>query len=203
MFNDMKRLFILAAFVMMSAAANAQSWGDALKDIATSVADKVTGGKLTELALQGDWNYEGPGVKLASDNILAEAGGAAAAGTIKSKLASAYKIVGIKEGACAFHFADDNTFTATMGSRSLSGTYEFDSSTHAVTLNFASGKLNINLGTLNGFAYISGSKLDLVFPVDKLVGMITALGARISSLSTVCKLLENYDSVMVGFEFSK
>ena len=196
-----KILILIAALVMTSAAAEAQSLGDALKGIASSVADKVTGGKLTELALQGDWSYQCPGVKLASDNLLAEAGGAAAAGTIKSKLESAYKIVGIKEGACSFHFADDNTFSATMGSRTLTGTYEFDSSTHGVTLNFSTSKFN--LGTVNGFAYLSGTDLDLVFPVDKLVNMITTLGAKVSSLSTVTSLLKNYDSVMVGFEFTK
>ena len=198
----MKKIMIMAAaLVMTCAAAEAQSLGDALKGIASSVADKVTGGKLTEKALQGQWSYLGPGVKLASDNILAEAGGAAAAGTIKSKLATAYNLVGIREGACSFDFAEDNTFTATMGARTLSGTYEFDASTHALSLKFAAGKLN--LGTINGFAYISGTNLDMVFPVDKLVGLITTLGAKISSLSTVTALLKNYDSVMVGFEFSK
>ena len=198
----MKKIVILiAALVMTTAAAEAQSWTDALKGIASSVADKVTGGKLTQMALQGNWNYQGPGVKLASGNLLAEAGGAAAAGTIKSKLASAYNMVGIREGACSFNFASDNTFTATMGSRTLSGTYEFDSSTHAVTLHFSAG--SFNLGTINGFAYISGTNLDLVFPVDKLVSIITALGSKISSLNTVTSLLKNYDSVMLGFEFTK
>ena len=194
-------MILIAALTMTAAAAEAQSWTDALKDIASSVADKVTGGKLTEFALQGNWSYQGPGVKLASGNLLAEAGGAAAAGTIKSKLASAYNLVGIREGACGFNFASDNTFTATMGSRSLSGTYEFDSSTHAVTLHFSTG--SFNLGTINGFAYISGTNLDLVFPVDKLVNIITTFGAKISSLATLTKLLQNYDSVMIGFEFTK
>ena len=198
----MKKIMILmAVFMLGAAAAEAQSLGDALKGIASSVADKVTGGKLTEKALQGNWNYLGPGVKLASDNLLAEAGGAAAAGTIKSKLETAYNLVGIREGACSFNFASDNTFTATMGARTLSGTYEFDPSTHAVTLNFAAGKLN--LGSVGGFAYISGTNLDLVFSVDKLVGIITTLGAKVSSLSTLTALLKNYDSVMIGFEFTK
>lgn len=198
----MKKLVILVvSFVMVAVSADAQSWTDALKGIASSVADKVMGGKLTEMALQGNWSYQGPGVKLASDNLLAEAGGAAAAGTIKSKLATAYNLVGIREGACSFNFASDNTFTATMGSRTLSGTYEFDSSTHAVTLHFSTG--TFNLGTISGFAYISGTNLDLVFSVDKLVGMITTLGAKISSLATVTALLKSYDSVMIGFEFTK
>lgn len=198
----MKKLMILAVMsVMMSTAANAQGLMDALKGIATSVADKATGGKLTELALQGDWSYTGPGVKFVGDNLLAEAGGAAISGTIESKLASAYSLVGIKQGACRFNFGSDNKFTATLGSHTLSGTYEFDSSTHVVSLHFAAGKFN--LGTLNGHAYISGSNLDMVFPADKLVGMITALGARISSLNTLTSLLKKYDSVMIGFKFSK
>lgn len=198
----MKKLVILAvALVMTAVSADAQNLGDALKGIASSVADKISGGKLTEYALQGEWKYQCPGVKLASDNFLAEAGGAAAAGTIKSKLESAYKIVGIREGACNFNFAADNTFTATMGSRTLSGTYEFDSSTHAVTLRFSTS--SFNLGTISGFAYISGTNLDLVFSVDKLVGLITTLGAKISSLATVTALLKSYDSVMLGFEFTR
>ena len=198
----MKKIMILmAVFTLSAATAEAQGLGDALKGIASSLADKVTGGKATEKALQGQWNYIGPGVKLASNNLLAEAGGAAAAGTIKSKLATAYNKVGIREGACSFNFADDNTFTATMGTRTLSGTYEFDASTHALSLKFAAGKLN--LGTINGYAYLSGTNLDMVFPVDKLVGLVTTLGAKISSLSAVTSLLKNYDSVMVGFEFKK
>ena len=99
----MKKIIVLmAVFTLGTAAAEAQSLGDALKDIASSLADKVTGGKVTEKALQGQWSYLGPGVKLASGNLLAEAGGAAAAGTIKSKLATAYNMVGIREGACSF-----------------------------------------------------------------------------------------------------
>ena len=200
----MKKIVIMAAALMMtSAAVQAQSLGDALKGIASSVADKVTGGKLTEMALQGTWNYQGPGVKLASDNLLAEAGGAAAAGTIKSKLETAYNLVGIREGACSFSFASDDTFTATLGSRVLSGTYEFDASTHALSLHFATSSGKLNLGTLNGFAYITGTNLDMVFPADKLVGVITALGAKISSLSALVAALNSFDSVMIGFEFTK
>lgn len=197
----MKRITIIAALILAAASVQAQSLTDALKGIATAAADKVTGGAVTAVAIVGDWEYSGPGVKLASDDTLAEIGGAALAGTIEKKLETAYAMAGIKAGACRFSFAKDNTFTATMGSHSLSGTYEFDGATHAITLHFAKGKLN--LGTMNGYAYISGSNLDLVFPVDKLVKMVTTLGAKISSLATVTTMLAKYDSVMIGFEFSK
>ena len=83
----------------------------------------------------------------------------------------------------------------------LSGTYAFDAATHVVTLRFAQGK--IALGTLEGHAYIDGKELLLVFPVTKFVKMATALGSKISSLSTVTALLEKYKTSIIGFAFQK
>lgn len=39
--------------------------------------------------------------------------------------------MGLKEGASSFTFKDDNTITAVVGKRTLSGTYTYDSATHA------------------------------------------------------------------------
>jgi len=198
---DMKKIMIIAALILAAPAVRAQSLTDALKNIATAAADKATGGALTAAALVGQWNYSGPGVKLVSDDTMAELGGAALTGTIEKKLSTAYDFAGIKPGACTFSFDKENNFTATIGRRTLSGTYEYEHETHVVTLHFTKGRFD--LGTMNGRAYISGTDLDLVFPVDKLVKMVTTLGAKVSSLSTVTKMLEKYDSVMIGFEFSK
>lgn len=191
----------MIAALLFAAGASAQSLSDALKNIASSVADKVTGGALTSAMLTGEWRYEGPGVKFAGGNLLAEAGGAAVAGTVESKLGTIYSKAGIKPGACTFVFDKDNNFTMTAGSRTLSGTYEFNSSTHAITLQPSVGKLK--LVKLGGYVYMEGTDLQLVFPADKLVDLVTALGSKISSLSTVTSLLEKYDSVMIGFKFTK
>ena len=91
--------------------------------------------------------------------------------------------------------------TATLGSHTLSGTYEYDAPTHVVTLHFAKGKLN--LGSVPGHAYISGQELVLVFPVTRLVEVVTALGSKVSYFSTATTLLSKYKNVYVGFAFSK
>lgn len=190
-----------AALTLFAGQATAQSWLDAAKKAATTVVDNATGGQLTQMAIAGTWNYTGPGVKFESDDILSEVGGAAVETTVTSRLDKAYQMAGIKKGACSFTFDKEGKFTAVMGARTLSGTYEFDTATHAITLNFAKG--SINLGSVPGNAYISGTELQLVFPVTKLVNMMTTLGSKVSSLSTVTTMLEKYKNVYLGFEFSK
>lgn len=196
-----KLIFILAAATLTAGSAAAQSWTDALKKVATTVADQVTDGKLTQYALTGTWNYTGPGVKFEGEDLTSELAGAALESTVVQKLEKAYALIGLKEGAGSFTFNDDDTFSAVLGSRNLSGDYEFDSSTHAITLKFSAG--SFNLGSVPGHAYISGSELVLVFPVTKLVEIVTALGSKVSSLSTVSSLLKKYENVYIGFAFSK
>ena len=70
-----------------------------------------------------------------------------------------------------------------------------------MTLHFAKGKFD--LGSVPGHAYISGTELQLVFPVTRLVEFVKSLGSRISSLAAVTRLLEQYDDVYLGFEFDR
>lgn len=202
MISNLKRILILVTLLAIGSTAAAQDWKEALKKAATAAADKATDGKLTQYALAGTWNYTGPGVKFEGSDIASEVGGAALEATVVKQLEKAYAKAGIRPGAGTFTFGkDDDTFTATLGSHTLSGTYEYDAPTHVVTLHFAKGK--INLGSVPGHAYISGTELVLVFPVTRLVEMMTALGSRISSLSTAAALLSKYKDVYVGFAFSK
>ena len=188
-----KLLLTLLAATTLTGPATAQSWKDALGKIATSIADRLSDGKLTEKALVGTWCYTQPGVT--------EMAGTTLQSTITSRLERAYAYAGIRAGSGSFTFKDDDTFDAVLGKYTLSGTYAFDAATHVVTLRFAQGK--IALGTLEGHAYIDGKELLLVFPVTKFVKMATALGSKISSLSTVTALLEKYKNVHIGFAFQK
>ena len=199
----MKQFTLIAlTLLLLGGTASAQGWKDAVKKAATTAADKATDGKLTEFALAGTWNYKGPGVKLEGKDIASEVGGAALEGTIDKQLAKAYEMAGIKPGAGSFTFnKEDNAFTAIMGAHNLSGTYDYDSATHVVTLHFAKGKLN--LGSVPGHAYISGSELTLVFPVTKLVELVTALGSKVEQFETATTLLSKYKNVYIGFAFEK
>lgn len=199
----MKRLLLLAAtLLLLGCPAAAQDWMDALKKAATAAADKATDGKLTQYALAGTWNYTGPGVKFEGGDIASELGGAALETAVVKQLDKAYARAGIRPGAGTFTFEKaDSTFSAVLGKHNLSGTYDYDAATHVVTLRFAKGKLN--LGSVPGHAYISGGELVLVFPVTRLVEVVTALGSKISYFSTATTLLSKYKNVYIGFAFSK
>lgn len=203
-----KILFAVVTLVATISTASAQSWGDLLKQVAgsaiTEIADQVTNGALSDAALNGTWSYKQPAVKFEGDNLLSTLGGSAIESSVTTRLEKAYTFIGIKEGAATFTFNEDNTFTASLGlAKNLSGTYEFNTETHQITLQFSNTGLLKNFGTMSGYAYISGKELKLVFPVTKLVNMIRTLGSKISYLNTITTLLENYENVYLGFGFAK
>ena len=200
----MKRIIILAiaALTLTTTNVQAQNWLNALKSAATTAIDKVTGGKLTANALYNTWSYNQPGIKLSSStNALSDIAGSAATSTLQAKMATYYEKVGIKPGACSFVFKEDGTFTSTFGQKTSGGTFTFNAETNQITLKYDNGLLA--LGAINAYAYINGSNLQLLFPMDKLLTLLTSLGSASNQLSTITSLLDNYDSVKIGFEFSK
>ncbi len=201
----MKKIITIVAVAMVAMCApmeaSAQAWLDALKGAATTAIDKATGGKATELMLPGTWNYASPALKLVSDNALADAAASALVTGVEQKLEKAYTAIGIKPGACSYTFNTDNTFTAVLGKRKLSGTYTYDAATHAIELKYTSTLLN--LGSMKGYAYLDGNSMELVFDCSKLMTFLTKLGSKVSMLSGITKLVENYDGMMIGFGFTK
>lgn len=200
---DMKKIIVLfVAMACLTGSAYAQSGLlGALKGAATDLLDKATDGKATELLLPGTWKYQEPAIKLVSDNALADAAANAAMSSLESKLQTAYNYVGIKAGSCSYTFNEDGTFSATLGKRTLSGTYTYDATTHAIELKYSSKLLN--LGTMTGYAYLNGTSLDLVFDCSGLMSFLTKLGSKVSVLNSITSLFENYDQMMVGYNFAK
>lgn len=195
-------LLIIACVVIGCIDASAQNWLEALKGAATTAIDKATGGKLTEKAIIGTWKYSQPAVKLTSStNALSEVAGGAAASTLQAKIKPYYEKVGIKPGACTFIFKEDGTFSSTFGQRTSTGKYTFDAKTNQISLKYDSGIFNTK--AITAYAYINGTNLQLGFAMDKLLTILTTLGSNIESLSMVTELLKQYDSVKIGFEFSK
>ena len=54
-----------------------------------------------------------------------------------------------------------------------------------------------------GHAYLSGSQMQLVFPSEKLMELLSGIGAKIASLQPLTASLEKYKSIAIGFNFSK
>lgn len=199
----MKRLILLFAVLCLNAGTlSAQSWLDALKNVASSAIDSATGGKLTANAIYGTWNYSQPGIKLSSeDDILSDLAASAATSAIQNKMAPYFEKVGIKAGVCKFTFNSDGTFSSTFGKRTHTGTFIFEPEGNNLSLKYDSGLLK--LGAIPAFAYMNGTDLQILFPMDKLLAILQSLGSRSSSLSTITSLLNKYDSIKIGFEFSK
>ena len=82
----MKKILFTTVVLLVAASAAAQDWKDALKKIATTAVDEVTDGKLTQYALDGTWNYTGPGVKFEGEDMLSDLGAAALESTVVEQL---------------------------------------------------------------------------------------------------------------------
>ena len=196
-----KHLLALLLLLAAAPAVRAQDWLESLKQVATAAADKAADGKLTQYAIVGTWEYARPGVRFESDDLTSELGAAAVQGSVQEKLVRAYELAGIRPGACTFAFERDGRFTATAGSRTLAGTYAFVAATHEIVLDIErkSGRTL----SVPGHAYLSGSGLQLVFPVTKLVETIEAFGSKVPALEKAAALLERYRDVYLGFEFDR
>ena len=197
----MKRIFlVVVALVTIASTASAQSFGDLLKSGATQLIDKATGGKATEFLLAGTWVYDIPAIHFEGDNELANIAGNTVSQSLAAKMQKAYNYVGIKPGSCSFTFNSDNTFSAIIGQRTLSGTYTYVAESHAIELNFST---LINLGAMKGYAFVEGETLKLVFDCTRLTTFVKTLGAKMSLLNGITTMLDNYDNVMLGFGFKK
>ncbi len=170
-----------------------------------SIASALLGDSaITTSSITGTWSYSNPAVLLESDSVVSETAGAVVTSQIETKLGSAFTKVGIKSGAFTFTFNSDSSFSCTLSSQTLSGTYAIDGD-ETLTLSFqALG--TINLGSMSTIAYISGSNLSLLFSADNLLKIVSALSSTSSSsstLSTISSLASSYNGVKLGFELTK
>ena len=196
----MKRLIILATVLIMGIGAQAQSLKDILGGVVNAVQDNIT----NEQTIVGEWEYIQPALALKSDNALAQAGSSLMSGTIEKKMAAYYEKVGLKAGSAAITLTAENQFSLTMGKRTLSGTYEYDGATNALTLNFTT-KTSIKLGKIKGEVQLSGGNLKLLFAADKMLTIIKGLSSvsNNSSIAAISQIADQYDGMSLGMTFAK
>ncbi|MBR5102692.1 MAG: DUF4923 family protein, partial [Muribaculaceae bacterium] len=144
------------------------------------------------------WHYSSPGCAFTSENLLAKAGGAAAAGNIKEKLAPTYQAIGINSNNTQFSFDENNNFSAKINGIPLSGTYTFDPSTSKITL-------QTMLLSISGNVTRTTNGIGLMFESKKLLTVLQTLGkvSGNSTLNTVGELSKNFDGVRLGFDLAK
>lgn len=186
--------------------ASAQSLTDLLKKVTDNeavknVVENVTGTTLP-VDVKGTWTYSGTAVKFESDDILKSTAASLAASQVEDKLDQYVAKIGIKAGTFSFTFKEDNTFTATVKSKSFNGTYTLSEDYKTISLQF--GK-TIGLKPFTAAVSATSSQLDLLFQADKLLellGKLTSSSSN-STLKTVGTLVNQYDGMKLGLELKK
>ena len=192
-----KLVYIIALLCAVSVQGNAQSLKDILSDVAKAVVgDKAT----TQASLIGTWNYVGPDCQLKGDDILKNIGGETAGEEVEKKMAPIYEKAGLNS--IQYTFNEDKTCSYTIKGKKVEGTYEFDA--EAKTITIKAGKLGIKT---TAHIVTLGSNMSFVYDADKILSVVKTITGAASGLnasaSTVSKLLEQFNGMMVGFELKK
>lgn len=199
----MKRILLLAALLVMTGGTlRAQNWQELLKQTATSLGDRATEGKLTQYALPGSWSYTAPGVRFEGESAASDPGAALIASMVKEQLAKVYEKLGIQAGSSTVTFDNKGNFTVAVGEQKASGSYEYDATTHTISVRPSDEKL-AKIEAVAGRAYLSGSELQLLFPITRLLELAQSVSSQASSLEAVSTLLSSYKDLYIGFAFER
>lgn len=191
------RVLLAAAFFCMSATSiQAQS----IKDILSGVISNVVGDKATtESSFKGTWKYNAPACEFESDNLLAKAGGTAAADKIEERVAPLLKSVGVN--GIVYTFDGKGNYTSKIKKRVTEGTYKFDSKAKTITFTPTIGM------AYTAHVAVQGSTMTLTFEADKLMTTLKTISNATSKLSTTAALINtlmnSYSGMRVGFELKK
>lgn len=194
----MKKLVCMIALICAVAVqADAQD----LKSILSGIAKNVVGDKATsEMSIIGTWVYVGPDCQLKGDDILKNFGGDAAGEEVEKKMQPIYEKAGLNT--IQYTFNEDKTCSYTIKGKKVEGTYVFDS--EAKTITVKAGKLGLKT---TAHIVTLGDNMSFVFDADKILSVVKTITGAASSLntsaSTVNKLLEQFDGMLIGFELKK
>lgn len=150
--------------------------------------------------IAGKWTATGPAIQFKSDNLLQQAGGAAAATAIEEKVRPYYDKLGLD--GMTLEITSDGNVTATLKSgKSFSGTIKKGENKGEMVISFS----KLSIGNITVEVSKSVSTLNLMADVSKLKSLLAAVAEKlnISQLSTITDLLENYDGIYAGLKLSK
>ena len=166
--------------------------GGTIANVITSV---IGMDKLTQRSLIGNWTYSGPGCAFTSENLLAKAGGEVAATKIEQELQPYYDRIGLSSSNTRITFNEDQTFSAVIAGKSLSGTYTFDEANSKITMKTL-------LFSFNCFAKREYSGISLLFESKKLLTILqtVAMMSGNDTYQKIGELSKNYDGVRLGFD---
>ncbi len=187
-----------------TAASTTAATGSLLGNSLTTTGAGLLGNLLTNLlqgttsqqSLEGTWTYFGPKVVFESENILSQIGGQVVSNNLEQKLGTQLSKMGFTTGKSVLVLNADNTCTLTIGSKTLPGTYIYDSSTNKLTITGALG-----VGQVVCTATVQGNQLFLLFEADKLLSVATSLSSK--TTSTLSSLLSSYTGLKLGWVMTR
>lgn len=160
----------------------------------------VGGNGVTAKNIVGTWNFTGTDCVFETENFLMQAGGEVAATQIETKLDGILAKVGIKAGSCSYTFNGDGSYTATIGGRTMMGTYELDEENQTITMTYLAG-----LGKVTSKISKLGNSISLLYESDKLLKVASAVGKLTggNAGNTLSTLMSSYDGLYVGLKLQK
>ena len=154
--------------------------------------------KVSQKGLVGTWHYDGPGCAFTSKNLLAKAGGEAAATKIEQELTPYFQKTGLSDQNTYITFNEDGSFSATIAGKALRGTWTLDEETAKVNMKTL-------LFSFSCYAKREYHGIALLFESKKLLNVLQVLAAM-SGNDTVQKVGEqskHYDGIRLGFDMKK
>lgn len=188
---------------------SSKNQGDSTSNSGSSALGNLLGGMLQNSNLEvkdiaGTWTAKGPAILFKSDDVLQSAGGVAASAYIKEKLMPYYNKLGVDS--MKLEIKEDGNVTVTLKSgRTYNGTIKKGEKEGEMVLNFSKVASMANVGNVTVEVTKSMNDLNLMADVSKLQSLLSVFADKIniSQLSTITDLLENYDGIYAGLEFSK
>lgn len=174
-----------------------------------SILGGILGGVLQNDNLEvkdiaGSWTITGPSIQFKSDDVLQQAGGAAAAAVLKEKLMPYYDKLGL-DGMKMDITTDGNVTVTLKNGKTFKGTVKKGENEGEMIFGFNKLSSTSKLGNVTVEVSKSLNTLSLMADVSKLQSLLSLVSDKlnISQLSTITSLLENYDGIYAGLEFTK
>ena len=210
-----KVLAIAAAAMMFASAVSAQNLGSLLGGLGSALGNGKLGdtvskviygytGNLNAVDLPGNWTYTGSAISFGGDNVLSNVAGAAASGTVESKIDSYLQKIGITAGSMQFTFNEDLTFTCTVRGIPVSGTWQTYDDANRIKLQFGKTMKFLNLdGTLTN----TGTGCQMLFNGKKFLqfakAIMNVVAKQSATASALSGLAGNYNDMQIGFSLKK
>lgn len=161
-----------------------------------SILGSLLGNTTSLQSLAGTWTYSNPKVVFESENVLSQIGGQVVSNSIEKKLGDQLSKMGFTAGKSVLVLNTDNTCSLTLGTKTATGTYSYDSSSNKLTMTGALG-----VGQVTCTVSVVGNELYMLFDADKLLAIATSLQTK--NTSTLSSLLKNYTGLKLGWAMTK